>query len=309
MRFPLGEMTVGDILDRGLKLLFARLPMFYIINLIVLFPVILLQFAVPFITTPGDGAKLDPTALIESAGLGFAVLLVSLILQPIGTAAILYVIMQQYAGKKARIGEAFAFALSRFPSLLGASILAGLIIGIGFLCCCIPGIYFAVSYAFVGQVVVLEKLGVSAGLQRSYSLITNYRWRVFGVLFLIGIATGIIEFGLAFGLQQILPSQEIVPAEGGFRVTLNPVNHIIDTSTDFLVGILFRTYLAVCTTLLYLDLRIRKEGFDLELAAQLDEEPTVPRDDDYNRDDDRDRDDDHDRDDDRPRRDRPESDW
>ena len=35
MRFPLGEMTVGDILDRGLKLLFARLPVFYAVNLLV----------------------------------------------------------------------------------------------------------------------------------------------------------------------------------------------------------------------------------------------------------------------------------
>jgi hypothetical protein len=140
MRFPLGAMTVGDILDRGLKLLFARLPMFYIISLIVLFPVILLQFAIPFLTAGDENGKLDPMALMASAGLGLAVLLMAVILQPIGTAAILYIIMQQYAGKKASIGEAFSFALSRFPSLLGASILAGLIIGIGFLCCCIPGI-------------------------------------------------------------------------------------------------------------------------------------------------------------------------
>jgi hypothetical protein len=35
-----------------------------------------------------------------------------------------------------------------------------------------------------------------------------------------------------------------------------------------LVNILFTTYLAVCTTLLYLDLRIRKEGLDLEMAAE-----------------------------------------
>jgi hypothetical protein len=35
-----------------------------------------------------------------------------------------------------------------------------------------------------------------------------------------------------------------------------------------LVSVLFASYLAVCVTLLYLDLRIRKEGFDLEIEAQ-----------------------------------------
>jgi uncharacterized membrane protein len=180
----------------------------------------------------------------------------------------------------------------------------GLIIVIGFVFCCIPGIYFAVSYAFVGQVVVLEKLGVSAGLQRSYSLTGGYRWRVFGLLLLVGIGSAIIEYALAFGLQAVIPSQEVIPAGDGLRVKFNAANHIIDTSISQLVDILFKTYLAICTTLLYLDLRIRKEGFDLELATQLGEEPTSPRerDEDGDWDDrDRDRNGDRDRDDDRPR--------
>jgi len=35
-----------------------------------------------------------------------------------------------------------------------------------------------------------------------------------------------------------------------------------------LVQVLFQCYGHVCQTLLYLDLRIRKEGFDLEMAAR-----------------------------------------
>jgi hypothetical protein len=34
-----------------------------------------------------------------------------------------------------------------------------------------------------------------------------------------------------------------------------------------LISILFSAYQAVCLTLLYFDLRIRKEGYDLEVAA------------------------------------------
>ena len=43
MKFPIGAMSVGDVLDRGLKLLLARLPAYYLINLIVLSPLIILQ--------------------------------------------------------------------------------------------------------------------------------------------------------------------------------------------------------------------------------------------------------------------------
>lgn len=38
MRFQIGAMTVGDILDRGLKMLLLKLGTFYVINLIVLAP-------------------------------------------------------------------------------------------------------------------------------------------------------------------------------------------------------------------------------------------------------------------------------
>ena len=38
MKFPLGAMTVGDILDRGLKMLVGRFPTFFAINLLFLSP-------------------------------------------------------------------------------------------------------------------------------------------------------------------------------------------------------------------------------------------------------------------------------
>ena len=270
MKFPLGAMTVGDILDRGLKLLFARLPVFFAINLIVLTPVILLQVAIPFVVQGGN--QFDQKTLIAMAGAGLFALLLTLILQPIGTAAILYIVMEEYAGRKPSMGEAFSFALTRFMTLIGASIVVGLIVAVGFVLCCVPGIYFAVSYAFIAQVVVLEKLGVGEAMSRSQKLVKGFFGRVFGVLLLIGAANIAIQMALQFGLAAVLPPQEIVPAGQGVQVKVNAMNQVIDTLITQLVSIVFSTYMAVCTTLLYLDLRIRKEGFDLELAAQLGEE-------------------------------------
>jgi hypothetical protein len=299
MRFPLGEMTVGDILDRGLKLLFARLPVFYAVNLLVQAPLIVIQLALPLVLFGGQNA-LDMETLFAYLGLLLVAALVAAILQPIATAAILHIVMEEYAGRRASIGAALSFALSRFFPLLGASILFGLMYIIGIFLCCIPGIYVMVVFAFVGQVVVLERLGVGESFQRSQKLVEGFWWRVFGVLILIGIANGMIQGGLAQVLNFVLPAQEMIPMQNGIQMKFNAVNHIIDTTLTQLVHILLITYSSVCTTLLYLDLRIRKEGFDLELAAGADPSDRPRRrryDDEYEEDRDREYDDD-----DRPRR-------
>jgi hypothetical protein len=284
MKFPLGEMTVGDILDRGLKLLLARLPVFYAINLLVLTPVILVQIAAPFLT---DGAPaMDPATAMTTMGVGMFALFLALVLQPLGTAAVLQIIMEEYIGNRVTMGQALAYAMTRFLPLIGASLLVGLIVFAGLLLCCIPGIYFAISYIFISQVVVLERLGPGEALQRCWKLIEGHRGRVFGVLLLVGIANMIVQVALGAVFQFVLPAEELIPTEDGFETKLNPVNHIVGTLVAQLASILFSTYTAVCTTLLYLDLRIRKEGFDLEMAAREEE----PSDGEYGRRD-RDRDD------------------
>ena len=240
MKFPLGEMSAGDILDRGIKLLFARLPTFYFINLVVLAPVILVQIAAPLVFQ-NEGNPVDPNAIFATLGfLGFAIML-TLLLYPLGAAAILHIVMEEYIGNKASIGQAASFALTRFFPLVGASILVGLLIFVGTLLCCIPGIYFAITYVFASQVVVLERLGAGQALERSSKLISGHRWRVFGVLFLIYFANWIVQTTIAVALGVALPAQEIVPAANGPRVQVNVLNHVVTTLVAQLVSIVFTT--------------------------------------------------------------------
>jgi hypothetical protein len=273
MKFQIGAMTVGDILDRGLKLLLARLPALYIINLIVLLPVIAYQLVVPLLLEAES-----PTAAVGVLGGTFLMLILTLILQPIGTAAILHIISQEFIDRHVGIGSAFGFALSRFGSLLVASIITGIIIGFGFLFCLVPGFIFWTWYAFFAQVIVVEGLSASASLDRSKRLGEGYRWRIFGIIFLIGLLSNIIPSFLNIGLELVLPATERVPiAGGGFRTVQHFGNQAIHTLVTSLVTIVFATYQAVCLTLLYFDLRIRKEGYDLEVAAMSGQ--TAPPDD------------------------------
>jgi len=266
MKFQIGAMTVGDILDRGLKLLLARLPTFYAINLIVLTPLIVLQVLMPFLMRNEENIA---AAALLSLFLLLVVLILTLVLQPIGTAAILHIISQEFIDRRVGLGTAFRFALSRFGPLLGASILVGLMVGFGMLLCFVPGLIFMTWYAFVPQVVVLEGQGVTDSMERSKRLSEGYRWRIFGIIFLIQCVLVMINLAIGLALNFALPASDIVPvAGGGIRAVAHPGNQAIQALVSQLIGIFLAAFQAVCITLLYFDIRIRKEGYDLELAAQ-----------------------------------------
>lgn len=273
MRFPLGEMTVGDILDRGLKLLFARLPAFYLIDLLVMSPLIAYQIVVPIAIH--SAALPAQQEMSYTAGSAVGAMLLAILLSPLVTGAVLYITMQEFVGRRATAGQALGFALGRLVSLVLTSLLVGLIVALGSMACLAPGIYFAVAYSFIGQVVVLEGLSGGAAMSRSSELISGYWWRVFGVVFLIDIGGALTQVVVLIGLQVVLPAEQVIPTANGERVDFNVTNHVIQTLISQLVSVVFSTFQAVCTTLLYLDLRIRKEGFDLELAAQADAPPAA----------------------------------
>src|ERR1017187_2190132 len=113
MRINIGEMTFGDILGRGMAILFSRIGTLYAIELLVLAPTLILELAFP-------------DAAVNPNGRFLLVILPALILGPIGSAALLRVVTEEFQGRSVGLGDAFQFALGRFLPLLGTSILMGL---------------------------------------------------------------------------------------------------------------------------------------------------------------------------------------
>jgi hypothetical protein len=256
-------MSVGDILDRGLKLLFRRLPTFYLVNLLALAPIIILQTAFPEWWLP----KPRPDEMMRAMGATLLLLAATLMLQPFAAAATLYIVAREFSGQRAGIGAAFFFALRRFVKLLAASFLFGVILMAGWAMCCVPGILFTVWFIFVGQAVVVEGRGPIRALGRSMELSEGYRWRVFGVCALLGVAY-YMSGTVAGILAAVLPPTEFVRNDRSFTFVVNYQHYYLVLAVQTFGKILVQTFAAVCVTLLYFDLRIRKEGLDLELAAR-----------------------------------------
>src|SRR5262249_43434318 len=240
-------MSAGDILDRGLKLLFARLPTFYLINLIVLTPALLFQLALPQLMAQ------SPATVVTS---GLIVLVLNMVLSTIGSAACLHVIAQEFIDGNVGVGESLAFAFSRFGSLLWASILFTIALSCGLMLLIVPGIIVLCWYILYSQVIVVEGLGANKSFTRSQHLTQGYRLRLLGVLILVGIAYLVATGGLEFALERLLPSQETVFTQVGqnrvpVQVTANYTNYVIQVILKYLVNILLSTYFSICVTLFY----------------------------------------------------------
>jgi len=115
--------------------------------------------------------------------------------------------------------------------------------------------------SLLAPVIVIEDLGAAAALGRSFRLGRRKFWRVLGVNILLWLLMAVIS-----GALMVLWGVVFAIWDPGF------VMQMVVTSLVSLVIALFVRPIWVCgLTLLYFDLRVRLEGFDLELkVAQMD---------------------------------------
>lgn len=262
MKFTITPMSIGEILGRAASLLFSRLGLFLAIELIVVSPALILQLALP--------------DLAISPGANVLFILPMVVLGPIGSAAMLHVIAQEYLGQPVSLGDAFRFALGRFLPLLGTSIIATIGVAAGLFACCIPGIYLAVVWAFVSQVVVMENIAGTTALGRSKDLVSGYFWQVFGVLLVVGILVALVSVPINLTLTLAMPFNDVVPGNPNnpfpvVRLT-SYLNFAITEVVSTALNGIGQTFTAICATLLYFDLRNRKEAFDVgHIVAWMDQ--------------------------------------
>lgn len=201
-----------------------------------------------FLGAGGLGMVVDPWALGEFIGamvifiVVFAI--VSIVAGVLMTGAVIHAVSEQYVRQRISIGEAYRFALGRLGPMLGAAVLAGLaVFGMAITVIGIPAaVYFGVRWLFVYQAALLEGTGARAALSRSSALVKGTWWRVFGIILVIGI--------IVFAASAILG---LIPVVGS------------------VIGTILVTPFGVAGgTLLYYDLRVRKEEYSLQgLASEL----------------------------------------
>ncbi|MGO8885038.1 MAG: hypothetical protein ACLQI7_15290, partial [Streptosporangiaceae bacterium] len=220
----------------------------------------------------------------------------ALVVQTILTGVLTSVIGRGVLGRKVGIGEAWRITAPRLPAVLGATLLSGLIgvalwipyllilvllivahagvvagvVGVlGFLVMLCVTVAVWVGFSLAPAAVVLERMGPWQGLKRSWRLVSGSFWRVLGILLLTIVIVIIVSFVLdiPFGIIELLAGS------GSFLSSAAAASIpglIVAAIASIVIGTLTRPLLAGVSVLLYLDMRMRKEGLDLVLqnAAQ-----------------------------------------
>ena len=134
-----------------------------------------------------------------------------------------------------------------------------------------PSILIFLSWA-IGPltipIVVLEKKGGAAALRRAWDLVRRYFWRVTGFALLLIIFGQILIAGPAALAQFLLTATLSTPPEDIAAQSI--MQSLISSVINLFFSLLYNPLQLTAFTLMYFDLRVRTEGFDLAILAQRD---------------------------------------
>lgn len=195
----------------------------------------------------GLQSGLNGTAIIEIV-LGF---LVSMLLQWLVMGCVTRATVAYSQGERASVGDCFSVTIPRLLPIFAISVLVTLGMGLGFLLLIVPGLFLACTWAVVVPVTLAEKSGVFESFSRSATLTRGARWKILGLLLLVGLifwginlTAGLVSF-LVLGMAFNNP-----------LVATQPVALIL----SIVVTTLTSTLMAAYATALFVELRNWKHG-------------------------------------------------
>jgi hypothetical protein len=257
----LRPLEFGDIIDETFDLYKKNFFLFAGISAVIILPIMLLQGLLYQAPNPSNPAA--------AVGAGITAILVLFLLVP-GSYAIAgvtaWAVSQTYLGTVPTILDSYKAIRGRLLSFTWTMFATGLLTSLGTALCVAPGVYLALTYALVSPVFIIEGLGGGDARRRSGQLASGNYWRIFVVLLLAGIFNFIISALFQFGGAILFThTNPFVPATGASVST----GAAVAASLLEGIGTCLATPIAViAAVMLYYDIRVRKEGFDIELLAQ-----------------------------------------
>lgn len=135
------------------------------------------------------------------------------------------------------------------------------------------GSYLSIKFSVASPAMVLENLGVFAAIGRSWSLTRGNFWRLFGINILTAIITSIVA-GIFGGIAGALGAIFVVVGSSSPEDVIASLNttYILTMVMSTIAQLLILPFTSSVNALLYIDLRMRKEGLDVELRNAVAEQ-------------------------------------
>ncbi|WP_027004747.1 hypothetical protein [Conexibacter woesei] len=261
-------LNLGETLDASIKIVMARWKTLATVMLVIALPLELANIVIISSTTDvyqaGSLLSSDATKTTYSDSGAYAagqvaIIALTFLSYLLGNVACYRAIADTYLQRDTSARESLSFAAGRLGATLWLSILLVVGVFLGFLFLILPGFWLLIAWSVALPVLLVEGIGGFGAIGRSFKLVEGRWWATCGrfvvAYILAGVATSVV--GLAF---DALASGVVDDTSTGAL--------ILSRFGDLLVSLVTTPFIAAVTTLVYFDLRVRKEGFDLALLAQ-----------------------------------------
>jgi hypothetical protein len=192
-------------------------------------------------------AVLEYRAALDPAGIGPVLSkgLVAWFFSAFAQAAVIRIVAARYMGEDITAAEALRAVWARIGTVLLITFAYGLLVGIGTILLFVPGIYFAAKYFASMAAAIVEGRSTSPAMERSAALTDGSKMRIVGIFLVTLIVYFLLNMTIV-GVAAALTSPAIAAliARAMMAIT-NP-------------------FLFTLVTLVYFDLRIRREGLDID---------------------------------------------
>jgi len=282
----LRPLRLGELLDQAIRLYRRNFLTFIGIIALVYVPLTVLQTASAAVLSSSLGTIRSSSpeqiftnyaywgGMLSTIVVGF---LQFIFVSGIATGALTRAVADNYLGKQTSILDAYRGIGKSWVSLIGALLFVGLLIVVAFLWWIIVpcvgwftglGMLAFLSSAvspMVAPVVVLERQGALASVRRAWNLVRRRFWPVLGYIFVLFIFNLIIVNGPVTLVNLLLT--RIVPSSFGDPTSMIVIRTIVQSIVSIVFILLYYPLQMTAFTLIYFDLRVRTEGFDLTLLA------------------------------------------
>ena len=289
----LGPLGVGDIVDRVFSMYRQRallfmalaavpyLALFLVIGGLVLSLAAQLAWLGPFLdslTAPNFRAPnptFTPSSLFFLIAFAVAASLISVLFLSVQIGSLVDAAAARYLGKETTVGSSFRAGLRVAPKIIAAGVLLfvalfvgwialfvvvalsnnGIVAAVAILAGLVATVYVFASWLVAPVVAALEPVGPLQAIRRSWWLSNGHRWRILGLQILLAVLQTVLSTLISFIFIAAFISDVTV------RLVLQQVVNVI--ATVLWAPVEWGTF-----TILYFDLRVRKEALDLQLAAE-----------------------------------------
>lgn len=246
-----GEFRVGQVFSRAWSVLSGNVTKFLPLTAILALPELanLITGTSRATAVPEAQPDMSPGALLAVGGSAIGFLIIWIILNVVTEATVLYGSFQAMRNRPVEIGESFKKGLARLVPIIGLSICLAVTIGFGAILFLVPGLILLSMYFVALPACVVERLGPFQSMRRSADLTRGHRWKIFGiwvVLWLVSVIVGSVLLAI-----------------------LTVGNHVVAVIGQAVWDTLMGAYQSIVIAVAYHDLRVTKEGVDIEHIASV----------------------------------------